>query len=228
MPCRRHSTWRWPNVLKIIFSSVLELRLGYNKHKDVNTLTLIGYTKLETEMKNATFAAANIDRQGTFIDKVALIDSPCCRFALQQHISMKQHRSTKQRPCFILKTPQLFLTVDGQRRKCLETLTWTTFLIGRTEDVSIFHKKTRLCVSVSFNYPVLLRHELQITGVADLVVAVKSCSAVKFCILLCYTAAFMRKRKDNVIVQRTVTVPVVSGAISPTLTGTTLSMELWF
>ncbi len=39
------------------------------------------------------------------------------------------------------------------------------------------------------------------------------------------TTACMRRRKDNVIIKRTATVPVFSEAISPTLIGKTKSME---
>ncbi len=62
---------------KVIFA--LGLGLGYNKRKDVDTVTFTGYTQLETETHDAAFAAANVDRQCYSFDKEARIDSPCCR-----------------------------------------------------------------------------------------------------------------------------------------------------
>ncbi len=64
-------------------------------------------------------------------------------------------------------------------------------------------------VSVSLDYLTLFQHGKQITGVADLAAFYHHT-----------TTAYMCMRKD--IIQRTATVVVFSGAISPTLIGTTL------
>ncbi len=87
----------------------------------------------------------------------------------------QQHKdgAVRRRCCphFILKTPSLLLTVDRQRRTCLETLALTPmfafWLDCTSHDVSfsdwscpsdVITRYISLSVSVSLDYPVLFRH----------------------------------------------------------------------